>query len=238
MNRCTTDGFDGSDCHDGSKSTDGSGLDAFLTDLDRHAAIGVLTPQTTSDILREHLAAGLTVPETLCAGDDAGYTQRVLRAGTTHSVVILTWLPEQCTPIHDHMAWCVSGVLEGVEVDESFRLWRLPDSGRKILVPVGRTTCTPGRVQQLVPPDEDIHQVRNAGTGRAVSLHIYGADISANGGSSVNRVFGHEIRTLPPPGSRIVTWRDPAPGWWQRPARGSDRFGTGAAPREPGSLSA
>ncbi|WP_344656836.1 cysteine dioxygenase family protein [Catenulispora subtropica] len=194
----------------------GSHLDTFLSDLDRYAAIGVLTPQTTADTLRRYLEAGLIVPDDLCEGDEGGYTQRLLYAGPTHSVVALTWLPDQRTPIHDHVAWCVAGVVEGAEVDESFRLWRLAGSGRKVLVPTGRTTCTPGRVQFLVPPDEDIHRVSNGGTGRAVSLHVYGADISVNGNSSINRVFGQEVVEQPPPGARIVSWRNPDDWGWRR----------------------
>lgn len=76
-------------------------------------------------------------------------------------------------------------------------------------MPSGRTTCSPGRVQLLVPPDEDIHRVSNGGTGRAVSLHVYGADISLNGGSSINRVFGQVVVDLPPDGAHLVSWRRP-----------------------------
>ncbi|MEZ0112540.1 putative metal-dependent enzyme (double-stranded beta helix superfamily) [Catenulispora sp. EB89] len=186
----------------------GSNLREFLSDLDRYAAIGVLTPQLTADTLRKYLKGGLIVPEDLCAGETGGYSQRLLHASPSHSVVVLTWLPGQRTPVHDHIAWCVSGVVEGVEVDESFRLWRPAGSGRKVLAPAGRTTFTPGRVQLLVPPDEDIHRVSNGGTGRAVSLHIYGADISDNGGSSINRVFGQAVVSIPPAGAALVSWRD------------------------------
>ncbi|MEV6976201.1 cysteine dioxygenase family protein [Kitasatospora sp. NPDC093806] len=189
----------------------GSNLDEFLADLARYAAAEVLTAQLTADTLRKYLRAGLIVPADLCAGDVDGYAQRLLHAGRTHSVVALTWLPGQSTPIHDHISWCVSGVVEGVEVDEAYRLWRLHGSGRRVLVPEGRTTCSPGRVQLLTPPDEDIHRVSNGGPGRAVSLHVYGADISPNGGSSINRVFGHEVVDTPPPGARPITWRTPDP---------------------------
>ncbi|MFF2073185.1 cysteine dioxygenase [Kitasatospora sp. NPDC058162] len=189
--------------------TTGSNLDEFLADLERYAAADVLTAQLTADTLRKYLRAGLIVPGDLCAGDTEGYSQRLLYAGRTHSVVALTWLPGQFTPIHDHIAWCVSGVLEGVEVDESYRLWRLPKSGRKVLAPVARTTCSAGRVQFLVPPDEDIHRVSNGGTGRAVSLHVYGADISLNMGTSINRIFGQEVVDRPPDGARLVSWRSP-----------------------------
>ncbi|MEU4115578.1 cysteine dioxygenase family protein [Kitasatospora sp. NPDC028055] len=187
----------------------GSNLDEFLADLARYAAAEVLTAQLTADTLRKYLRAGLIVPEDLCAGDTEGYSQRLLHAEPTHSVVALTWLPGQSTPIHDHVAWCVSGVVEGVEVDEAFRLWRLPRSGRRVLAPYARTTCSAGRVQLLVPPDEDIHRVSNGGTGRAVSLHVYGADISQNMGTSINRVFGQAVVDRPPDGARLVSWRSP-----------------------------
>lgn len=61
----------------------------------------------------------------------------------------------------------------------------------------------------MTPPDEDIHRVSNGGTGRAGSLHIYGADVSVNGNSSINRTFGQDVVDYPPPGPRIVSWRNP-----------------------------
>lgn len=44
-----------------------------------------------------------------------------------------------------------------------------------------------GAVCGFAPPG-DIHRVWNAGTDRAISLHIYGADISRLG-TSVRRVY-------------------------------------------------
>ncbi|MET8625180.1 hypothetical protein ABZW30_15740 [Kitasatospora sp. NPDC004669] len=41
------------------------------------------------------------------------------------------------------------------------------------------------------------------------ALHVYGADISLNGGSSINRVFGQEVVDLPPDGARLVSRRSP-----------------------------
>jgi predicted metal-dependent enzyme (double-stranded beta helix superfamily) len=46
-----------------------------------------------------------------------------------------------------------------------------------------------GEVCGFAPPG-DIHRVWNGGNGTAVSLHIYGADISRLG-SSVRRVYDH-----------------------------------------------
>src|SRR5262249_8692591 len=38
------------------------------------------------------------------------------------SVMALVWLLGQATRIHDHIAWCVVGVLEGVEREQRFGL--------------------------------------------------------------------------------------------------------------------
>jgi len=42
-------------------------------------------------------------------------------------------------------------------------------------------------------PPGDIHRVRNSGAGIAVSMHIYGADLSRLG-SSIRRVYDLPLR--------------------------------------------
>ncbi|HEU5346548.1 MAG TPA: cysteine dioxygenase family protein [Ktedonobacterales bacterium] len=103
------------------------------------------------------------------------------------SVMALIWAPEQVTPIHDHICWCVVGVLEGLEREQRFSL-RQNDDGQRWLAPTTDVMVNPGEISRLTPPEENIHQVRNAGDALAISLHIYGADISVCG-SSVNQCF-------------------------------------------------
>ena len=103
------------------------------------------------------------------------------------SVLALIWLPGQMTPIHDHICWCVVGVLEGVERERRFHLRQDP-GGERWLSCGADVLVAPGSVSRLTPPDENIHQVRNAGSDLAISLHVYGADISVVG-SSVNQCF-------------------------------------------------
>jgi predicted metal-dependent enzyme (double-stranded beta helix superfamily) len=103
-----------------------------------------------------------------------------------YSVVALVWKPGQATAIHDHVTWCVVGVWRGLEREVGFARrgpW---------LVRSGETMCRPGDVSVLVPPDEDIHRVENAGDSLAISIHVYGADISVVG-SSINETFGDEL---------------------------------------------
>jgi predicted metal-dependent enzyme (double-stranded beta helix superfamily) len=135
--------------------------------------------------LRQHLPG----PEILTAaerrGDPDGYRCHVLHAEPdgSFSVTAMVWRPGQITPIHDHVTWCVFGVLAGIEYEE---LYALSDDGQW-LRDVGRSQNLAGEVSGFAPPG-DIHRVRNCGDDVAVSLHVYGADITRLG-SSVRRTY-------------------------------------------------
>jgi 3-mercaptopropionate dioxygenase len=101
----------------------------------------------------------------------------------TLSVVALVMRPGQTTPIHDHVTWCVSAVIEGVEHEELFEL----DEAAQTLVPRGTAQNARGEVSGFAPPG-DIHRVSNLGDTVAISIHFYGTDISRVG-SSVRREY-------------------------------------------------
>jgi 3-mercaptopropionate dioxygenase len=88
------------------------------------------------------------------------------------------WRPGQATRIHDHITWCAFAVTECAEQEELF------DAQLHL---IGQHTNYPGHVQALTPPG-DIHRVRNTGATTAISLHIYGTDVS-RAGSSVHRYY-------------------------------------------------
>jgi 3-mercaptopropionate dioxygenase len=143
------------------------------------------TAALAASALRAHLPGpGILTPEQR-AGDPDGYVSHVLHTEPdgSFSVVALVWRPGQVTPIHDHVTWCVFGVIEGTEYEE---LYELRDGGRA-LAEVGRNAAGPGEVSGFAPPG-DIHRVRNWGDRTAISLHVYGADITRLG-SSVRRVY-------------------------------------------------
>ena len=121
-------------------------------------------------------------------GDAAEYQTHLLHAEPdgSFSIAAMVWRPGQVTPIHDHVSWCVTGVLQGTEYEEIFT-----PSGA-FLTEVARRENAPGTVAGFAPPG-DIHRVRNSGTGIAVSLHIYGADLSRLG-SSIRRVYDLPVR--------------------------------------------
>lgn len=182
-------------------------LRTFVRHMDRLTAdetdpevIAVRTGALLRDLLATPAAIG---PEHRRPSDD-GYQQHVVHVGQggRYSLVALVWRPGQATPVHDHRCWCVVGVLQGREQEERFDLQG--SDTRRWLRPAASTRYEAGDVCHLVPPDEDIHLVRNAHEDTTISLHVYGADIAALG-SSINRIFDLPIDEAP--GGRR-SWRD------------------------------
>ena len=66
------------------------------------------------------------------------------------------------------------GVLPGVEHEDRY------DAE---LNPIGTRENQPGEVGGSAPPG-DIHRIRNIGSGDAVSLHVYGTDVTRIGSSA------------------------------------------------------
>jgi predicted metal-dependent enzyme (double-stranded beta helix superfamily)/uncharacterized membrane protein len=123
-----------------------------------------------------------------------------------YSIVALVWKPGQATPIHDHRCWCVVGVWRGLERETTYNLHS--DNGTPYLLQRHVVETRPGDVSVLVPPDEDIHRVENGGKELAISVHVYGDDISVLG-SSINEQFSEDlIRTRSwSQGTVPVSWR-------------------------------
>ena len=123
-------------------------------------------------------------------GSEDGYTQHVLHVEPdgSFSVVALVWLPGQATAVHDHVSWCTVGVYEGQETETLYRL--AGRKGRRRLVVSGHAVNRRGEVTGIAPPG-DIHHVANSGTAKAISLHVYGADIGRLG-SSIRRAYDLE----------------------------------------------
>jgi predicted metal-dependent enzyme (double-stranded beta helix superfamily) len=115
------------------------------------------------------------------AGDPDDYARHTLHTEASFSISAVVWRPGQVTEIHDHLVWCSFVILQGVETETIFDF----DGGR--LVEVGRSQRGPGSVTGVAPP-EDIHMVDNTGDTIAITLHVYGADLSK--GTSVRRSYG------------------------------------------------
>jgi len=122
------------------------------------------------------------------AGDPSGYQTHLVHAEPdgSFSIVVMVWRPGQQTPIHDHVTWCCTAVLQGTEYEEVYAL-----RGDHLEI-VGRNANPVGTVSGFAPPG-DVHRVTNIGDSVAVSMHVYGTDITRVG-SSVRRTYDLPVR--------------------------------------------
>ncbi|MCZ2526903.1 cysteine dioxygenase family protein [Streptomyces sp. HB2AG] len=166
---------------------------AALVDDIREAVERGLPPDATAHLVGERLAPHLGAPDLLapeqCEGDAARYRQHLLHAEAdgSFSLVSLVWLPGQSTSVHDHVSWCVTGVHRGEEHERRYRLVPASDGAPARLAATEDVVNPVGAVCGFAPPG-DIHRVWNGCSHKAVSLHVYGADVSRLG-SSVRRVY-------------------------------------------------
>ena len=151
--------------------------------------------QKTADRVARALRANLPdpadlLPADLRNGDPVGYQSHLLYAepDSSFSISAMVWLPGQETAIHDHVAWCVTAVLQGREDEEIFAL---TDGGRALAL-AAHNVNPAGSVSGFAPPG-DIHRVRNTSDSVAISMHIYGADISRLG-NSIRREYTLPVR--------------------------------------------
>ncbi len=132
-----------------------------------------VTAQLVAEELRAHLPGPdvLTAEQRLGSPDDCvGHTLYVEPDGS-FSIAALVCRPGQITRIHDHVTWCVLGVIQGVEREELY------DAE---LTLASRHDHQVGYVSGFGPPG-DIHRVHNAGETATISIHIYGTDITRLG---------------------------------------------------------
>ncbi|MFF0201475.1 cysteine dioxygenase [Streptomyces sp. NPDC005017] len=166
-------------------------LEALLAGLREDVGRG-LPPDLTAHLVGERLAPHLGAPDLLTdeqrQSDPTRYRQHLLHAehDGSFSVVALVWLPGQATDIHDHVSWCTTGVHQGQERERRYRLLPAAD-GTARLIATDEVVNEQGEFCGFAPPG-DIHRVWNPGPSTAISLHVYGADISRLG-SSVRRVY-------------------------------------------------
>jgi predicted metal-dependent enzyme (double-stranded beta helix superfamily) len=168
------------------------GLDELVTAV-RAVVSRAADWRETARLVAAELRRHLPSPDILTAeqrsGDPDNYRSHLLHTepNGAFSIVALVWRPGQVTPIHDHVTWCVFGVIQGIEHEELFML----DEERECLVEAGTSTNATGEVSGFAPPG-DIHRVRNAGDDTAISIHVYGTDVSRIG-SSVRRYYDQPV---------------------------------------------
>jgi len=134
----------------------------------------------TAELVAEQLRRHLPGPDVLTPeqrlGSPETYRSHVLHIepDDAFSVIGLVWRPGQITRIHDHLTWCVFGVIQGIEHEELF------DADLNL---VGESDNHLGDVSGFAPPG-DIHRVHNTSGTTAISIHVYGTDVTRVGSSA------------------------------------------------------
>jgi predicted metal-dependent enzyme (double-stranded beta helix superfamily) len=111
----------------------------------------------------------------IVAGSPDDYQAHTLHVepDSAFSIVGLVWRPGRGTRIHDHITWCVFGVI-GIEHEELF------DAELNL---IGRSDNHVGDVKGFAPPGE-IHRVHNTAEETAISIHVHGTDVTRTGSSA------------------------------------------------------
>ena len=116
----------------------------------------------------------LTAEQRLGSPDDYCAHNLHVEPDGSFSIVALVWRPGQITRIHDHVTWCVFGVIQGVEHEELF------DADLNL---VGRSDEPRRRRQRLRAarrhPPRAQHRRQTA-----ISIHVYGTDVTRIGSSA------------------------------------------------------
>jgi 3-mercaptopropionate dioxygenase len=155
-----------------------------LVDGVRSAVGRHLSWSETADLVADELRTHLPSPDVLTAeqrvGDPERYRSHTLyvEPDGTFSIIALVWRPGQITRIHDHVTWCAFGVIQGVEHEDLY------DADLNL---IGQSDNQIGEVSGFAPPG-DIHRVHNTGDTTAISIHVYGTDVTRIG-SSVRRYY-------------------------------------------------
>ncbi|HEX5910289.1 MAG TPA: cysteine dioxygenase family protein [Thermoleophilaceae bacterium] len=150
-------------------------VDGVRGAVDAHAGWSE-TASLVADELRLHLPGPGVLTAEQRAGSPESYQGHTLHVEPdgSFSIVALVWRPGQVTRIHDHTTWCVFGVVQGVEHEDLF------DAGLNL---IGSSDNHVGDVSGFAPPG-DIHRVHNTAGTTAISIHIYGTDVTRLGSSA------------------------------------------------------
>ena len=154
------------------------GRDLFIDGLDQAMQAG--DEHAVVEAMRKQMCAFIRSPDIDLPADvydpvEGHYARRSLYHSKEHDyeVIVMTWGPDQGTPIHDHSGmWCVEGVWHGeLEIvqyeiaEKKDELYRF-EQADAIQACIGSAGC-------LIPPHE-YHTIHNRHPENiAISVHVY-----------------------------------------------------------------
>lgn len=159
-------------------------LDQFVRDvettLERRPSVPVTIKEVSSLLSRLMSSDGEWLPRQYRTPIQDSYARYMLHRDRTNRFVVLSlvWLPGQSTPIHDHSAWGVMGIMDNALEEVTYE--RLDDGSREGYAELrethGRMVGT-GSVSYVLPPYEEVHRIGNPTERATLSVHVYGRDL-------------------------------------------------------------
>lgn len=158
-------------------------VDALVGCLD--AAVRLRTVEATTERVKHELGRmiaerSLLLPERcLCAHQDK-YARHLLHSSEEfgYTAVVMVWGPGQRTGLHDHSGlWCVEGVVEGELTITRFE--RLGGDEVYRFEECERIHASAGSSGSLIPPHEYHILANDSPTQTAITLHIYGGEMTS-----------------------------------------------------------
>lgn len=148
-------------------------------------------PAAVAEILQPFLGQADLLDPRHTAGSADTYRRHLLYADPLRrfSVLALVWAQGQQTPVHGHTAWGAVGVHQGWLEARNFELI---DTGNGLLACSERLYCeaVPGDTSSVKPGLGDIHRLACKDREGAISIHVYGRDLSEDPGS-INITLPH-----------------------------------------------
>ena len=123
---------------------------------------------------------GLALPSEYYASRPDTYARRLLHRDPDgrYSAVVMTWGPGQGTPLHDHAGiWCVECVVDGEMEVRQYDLVE-EQNGLYRFEPQDCVDAVRGSAGCLIPPFEYHTLCNRSGEAAAVTLHIYGGEMT------------------------------------------------------------
>lgn len=142
---------------------------SFLHSLDSHK----FKTQVVDDYLSKHRLTEDDFSDYSHFRQD-GYGRNLVEKNKNFELLVLTWLPDQRTPIHDHAGQRCWMVLLAGEL--YFRNYEYPKLGAS-LVPLGKGETHRAPVAAYIDDSIGVHSINNASSQKAMSVHLYAGPI-------------------------------------------------------------
>ena len=156
-------------------------LKEFIGDVDRitlETREAARATERIAPLLRRLLQNPGEIPPELRKRGPGRQGRYMVHRAPNFNITAVVWGPGDGAPPHNHETWGLIGVLEN-EIQET-RFRRLDDRAapeRAVLEVKEVLRNGAGAVSLLIPPDDEIHAMKNVTDRNTVEIHVYGRDL-------------------------------------------------------------